>query len=350
MQATQELPIRDMSPLLAPRALKAELPMTEVAHRTVVESRATVRRILRREDPRLLVIVGPCSIHDPEAALEYATRLNALRQELTDRLCIVMRVYFEKPRTTVGWKGLIYDPHLDGSDDIGTGLRLARQLLLAINAMGLPAGAELLDTITPHYHGDLITWAAIGARTSESQIHREMASGLAMPVGFKNSTEGNVQVAINALQAARQPHTFFGINQEGHTCLLRTTGNPWGHVVLRGGHGGPNYDAQSVEQAGQQLRQVGVEPVLMVDCSHGNSAKKHALQEEVWQNLVQQRVAGNRDLIGLMVESNLEEGNQPIPADRRQLRYGVSVTDACVGWETTERMLRQAYAQMGEEA
>jgi 3-deoxy-7-phosphoheptulonate synthase len=261
-----------------------------------------------------------------------------------------MRVYFEKPRTTVGWKGLIYDPHLDGSDDIETGLRLARQLLLAINAMGLPAGAELLDTITPHYHADLITWAAIGARTSESQIHREMASGLTMPVGFKNSTEGNVQVAINALQAARQPHAFFGINQEGHTCLVRTTGNPWGHVVLRGGHGGPNYDAQSVEKAGQQLRQVGMEPVLMVDCSHANSAKQHALQEEVWQNLVQQRVAGNRDLIGLMVESNLEEGAQPIPADRQQLRYGVSVTDACVGWETTERMLRHAYAQMGEEA
>jgi 3-deoxy-7-phosphoheptulonate synthase len=350
MQATQELPIHAMSPLLSPRALKAELPMTEVARRTVEEGRAAIRHILRREDHRLLVIVGPCSIHDPEAALEYASNLNTLRQELIDRLCIVMRVYFEKPRTTVGWKGLIYDPHLDGSDDSGTGLRLARQLLLAINTMGLPAGAELLDTITPHYHADLIAWAAIGARTSESQIHREMASGLAMPVGFKNSTEGNVQVAINALQAARQPHTFFGINQEGHTCLVRTTGNPWGHVVLRGGHGGPNYDVQSVQKAGQQLRQVGAEPVLMVDCSHGNSAKQHALQEEVWQNLVQQRVAGNRDLIGLMVESNLAEGNQPIPADRRQLRYGVSVTDACVSWETTERMLRHAYAQMGEEA
>jgi 3-deoxy-7-phosphoheptulonate synthase len=330
--------------------LKATLPITAAAQRTVVEGREAIQRILRKEDRRLLVIVGPCSIHDPEAALEYAGRLYALRQELADRLCVVMRVYFAKPRTTIGWKGLIYDPHLDGSDDLQTGLRLARQLLLAINAMGLPAGTELLDTITPHYHADLITWAAIGARTSESQIHREMASGLAMPVGFKNSTEGNVQVAINALQAARQPHTFFGIDQEGHPCLLRTTGNPWGHVVLRGGHAGPNYDAQSVEKVGQQLRQVGMEQVLMVDCSHGNSAKKHALQEEVWQDLVQQRVAGNRDLIGLMVESNLEEGNQPIPADRRQLRYGVSVTDACVGWETTERMLRHAYAQMGEEA
>ena len=225
-----------------------------------------------------------------------------------------------------------------------------RQLLLAINAMGLPAGAELLDTITPHYHADLITWAAIGARTSESQIHREMASGLAMPVGFKNSTEGNVQVAINALQAARQPHTFFGINQEGHTCLLRTTGNPWGHVVLRGGHGGPNYDAQSVEQAGQQLRQVGVEPVLMVDCSHANSAKQHALQEEVWQNLVQQRVAGNRNLIGLMVESNLEEGSPAHSGGPAAVALR-RVSDGCVcELGDAERMLRHAYAQMGQAA
>src|SRR5215471_70108 len=348
MQPPQHLHRCDMSPLLSPRALKAELPITEAASRTVLQGRQAIQRILRQEDRRLLVIVGPCSIHDPEAALEYADRLNALHQELADRLYVVMRVYFEKPRTTVGWKGLIYDPHLDGSDDIGTGLRLARQLLLTINAMGLPAGTEMLDTITPQYHADLITWAVIGARTSESQLHREMASGLAMPVGFKNSTEGNVQIAINALQAARQPHTFFGTDQEGQTCMVRTPGNPWGHVVLRGGHGGPNYDAQSVQEAGQQLRQAGMEPVLMVDCSHANSYKKHTLQEGVWQDLVQQRVAGNEDLIGVMVESNLEEGNQPIPTDRRQLRYGVSVTDECVGWETTERMLRHAYAQMGE--
>jgi len=349
MEPTENLHIRDMLPLLPPRALKAALPMTEAANRTVIEGRHAIRRILRKEDRRLLVIVGPCSIHDPEAALEYAGRLNAMRQELADRLCVVMRVYFAKPRTTIGWKGLIYDPHLDSSDDMETGLRLARQLLLAINAMGLPAGTELLDTITPQYHADLVAWAAIGARTSESQIHREMASGLSMPVGFKNSTEGNLQVAINALQSARQPHTFVGIDQEGKTCMVRTTGNPWGHVVLRGGNGGPNYDVQSVEKAGQQLRQAGVEPILMVDCSHANSDKQHARQEGVWQDLLQQRVAGNRGLIGIMVESNLEEGNQPIPADLQQLRYGVSVTDACVNWETTERMLRHAYAQMGEE-
>jgi 3-deoxy-7-phosphoheptulonate synthase len=348
MEPTQNLRIRDMLPLMPPRALKAELPMTEAANHAVVEGRNAIQRILCKEDPRLLVIVGPCSVHDPEAALEYAGRLNAMRQELADRLCVVMRVYFEKPRTTVGWKGLIYDPHLDGSDDMATGLRVARQLLLDINAMGLPAGTELLDTITPQYHTDLVTWAAIGARTSESQIHREMASGLSMPVGFKNSTEGNWQVAINALQSARQPHTFLGIDQDGRTCIVRTTGNPWGHVVLRGGNGGPNYDMQSVEEAGQQLRKAGVEPALMVDCSHANSYKQHELQEKVWEDLVQQRVAGNRDLIGIMVESNLQEGNQSIPADRGQLRYGVSVTDACVGWETTERMLWHAYAQMGE--
>jgi 3-deoxy-7-phosphoheptulonate synthase len=348
MQPTQDLNIRDMIPLISPRALKAELPMTETANRTVVEGREAVKRILRKEDHRLLVIVGPCSIHDPEAALEYAGRLNALHQELADRLCIVMRVYFEKPRTTVGWKGFIYDPYLDGSDDMATGLRVARQLLIDINDMGLPAGTEMLDPITPQYHADLITWSAIGARTTESQTHREMASGLSMPVGFKNSTEGNLQVAINAMESAYQPHTFLGIDQDGQTCVVRTTGNPWGHVVLRGGHARPNYDAQSLEDAEQRLRKAGLEPVLMVDCSHANANKKYELQEVVWNDLVQQRVGGNQHLIGMMVESNLEAGTQKIPADRTQLRYGVSVTDPCVDWETTERMLRHAHAQMSE--
>ena len=348
MQPTQDLNIRDMIPLISPRALKAELPMTETANRTVVEGREAVKRILRKEDHRLLVIVGPCSIHDPEAALEYAGRLNALHQELADRLCIVMRVYFEKPRTTVGWKGFIYDPYLDGSDDMATGLRVARQLLIDINHMGLPAGTEMLDPITPQYHADLITWSAIGARTTESQTHREMASGLSMPVGFKNSTEGNLQVAINAMESACQPHTFLGIDQDGQTCVVRTTGNPWGHVVLRGGHARPNYDAQSLEDAEQRLRKAGLEPVLMVDCSHANANKKYELQEVVWNDLVQQRVGGNQHLIGMMVESNLEAGTQKIPADRTQLRYGVSVTDPCVDWETTERMLRHAHAQMSE--
>ncbi|MBM3226453.1 MAG: 3-deoxy-7-phosphoheptulonate synthase, partial [Candidatus Tectomicrobia bacterium] len=269
-------------PVLAPADLRAALPMTEAAHQTVTVGRQAVKRILRKEDHRLLAIVGPCSIHDPEAALNYASRLQALSEELADRLCIVMRVYFEKPRTTVGWKGLLHDPYLDGSDNMPEGLRIARQLLLDINAMGLPAGTEMLDPLTPPYYEDLITWSAIGARTTESQTHREMASGLSMPVGFKNSTDGNLQVAIHALEAASHPHTFLSIDQAGRSCMVRTAGNPWGHVVLRGGSRGPNYDKQSLEQATVQLRQAGMEPVLMVDCSHANANKQHERQELVW--------------------------------------------------------------------
>lgn len=349
MQPTQDLHVRELVPLVSPQELKAELPMTEAANRTVVAGRHAVQRILRKEDTRLLVIVGPCSIHDPQAALEYARRLSALRQELADRICIVMRVYFEKPRTTIGWKGLINDPHLDGSDNMAIGLQTARRLLLAINEMGLPAGTEMLDPITPQYHADLVTWAAIGARTTESQTHREMASGLSMPVGFKNSTGGNLQVAIDAMESARHPHTFLGIDQEGRTCMVRTTGNPWGHVVLRGGHAGPNYDAASLDKATQQLHKAGLTPAFLVDCSHANANKQHERQEAVWKDLVQQRVDGNQNLIGMMVESNLEEGNQKIPGDLSQLRYGVSVTDPCVSWETTARMLRHAYVQLGVE-
>jgi len=346
MQQTQDLNIAEMIQLTPPRAFKAEMPASEKANQTVVAGREAVKRILRQEDRRLLAIVGPCSIHDPQAAREYAGRLNALRMELEDRICVVMRVYFEKPRTTVGWKGLISDPHLDGSDDMATGLRLARQLLLDINEMGLPAGTEMLDPITPQYNADLISWASIGARTTESQTHREMASGLSMPVGFKNSTAGDLQVALNAMESARHPHSFLGIDQEGRTCLVRTKGNPLGHLVLRGGSAKPNYDAESLAAAASQLRQTGLAPVLLVDCSHANSSKKHERQEEVWQDLLQQRLGGNQDLIGMMVESNLAEGNQKIPKDKKDLKYGVSITDACVGWETTERMLRQAYAQL----
>ncbi|MSR82975.1 MAG: 3-deoxy-7-phosphoheptulonate synthase [Candidatus Latescibacteria bacterium] len=346
MQPTQDLNITDMIQLTSPRVFKAELPMTEAANRTVVEGRQAVKRILRKEDRRLLAVVGPCSIHDPRAAREYAGRLNVLRLELQDKICVVMRVYFEKPRTTVGWKGLISDPHLDGSDDMGTGLRLARQLLLDINQLGLAAGTEMLDPITPQYNSDLISWASIGARTTESQTHREMASGLSMPVGFKNSTAGDLQVALNAMESARHAHSFLGIDQEGRTCLVRTKGNPWGHLVLRGGSAKPNYDAESLADAAGQLRKAGLDPVLLVDCSHANSSKKHERQEEVWQDLVKQRAGGNKDLIGMMVESNIEEGNQKIPRDLKDLRYGVSITDACVDWETTERMLREAYAQL----
>lgn len=347
MATAHALNVHAMTPLPAPRTVKAALPLTAAAERTVATGRAAVQRILAQDDPRLLVIVGPCSIHDPEAALDYASRLNALRAELDDRLCLVMRVYFEKPRTTVGWKGLLYDPELDGSEDLAVGLRLARQLLLHINAMGLPAGTEMLDLVMPQYHADLITWAAIGARTSESQTHREMASGLPMPVGFKNTTEGNVQIAINAVASARRPHTFPSLNQDGQVCMVRTTGNPWGHVVLRGGSGGPNYEAAHLAQATAALQRGGHTPVLMVDCSHANANKQHDQQEAVWEALVAQRVAGNRHLVGMMLESNIGAGSQTIAADRSQMRYGVSVTDPCVDWETTARMLRQAHATLG---
>ncbi len=346
MEPTQDLNVLDTIPLVPPAVLRQDLPMTEAANRTVVTTRRDIQRILRQEDPRLLVIVGPCSIHDIDAAMDYAQRLNALRQELQDRLCLVMRVYFEKPRTTVGWKGLIYDPHLDGSDDMSTGLRLARQLLLDVNALGLPTATEMLDPITPQYLADLMSWAAIGARTTESQTHREMASGLSMPVGFKNSTEGILQVAIDAMHAARHPHTFLGVDAEGRTAVIRTRGNPWGHVVLRGGKGGPNYDVDSITAACEQLQKAGLETVLMVDCSHANSNKQHEHQEAVWDAVLQQRLAGNTAVIGMMLESNLYAGNQQIPEDRSQLRYGVSITDACIGWDTTERLLRRAHDQL----
>ena len=324
--------------------------MTERTNETVVGGRETVKRILRGDDPRLLVIVGPCSIHDVDGALEYAQKLNRLREELAEQVCVVMRVYFEKPRTTIGWKGLINDPHLDGSYDIDTGLKKARELLLQINGMGLPAATEFLDPIVPQYIGDLVSWAAIGARTTESQTHREMASGLSMPVGFKNSTDGSLQIAIDAMTSARTPHNFLGIDQDGVTSIIRTTGNPNGHVVLRGGRAKANYDPESIAAATASLTKAGLPAVLMVDCSHANSGKQHARQEEVWRSVIQQRAEGNRALIGLMVESYLEEGNQPIPGRLDELRHGVSVTDACIGWETTERMLRHGHDALREAA
>ncbi len=346
MLETHDLRVRELAPLVPPRELKAALPVSTVANTTVFTGRQAVENILTREDERLLVVIGPCSIHDPEAALEYARRLRALADELEERLFIVMRVYFEKPRTTVGWKGLINDPHMDGSHDIQAGLRLGREVLLRINELGLPAATEFLDPIVPQYHADLVTWAAIGARTTESQTHREMASGLSMPVGFKNATDGSLQVAVDAMRASRIPHSFLGIDQDGSTSIVRTTGNPFGHVVLRGGRARSNYDPESIASASADLRQAGLPEALMVDCSHANSNKQHARQEEVWRSVVAQRVGGNRALIGLMVESHLAEGAQPIPADLSQLKYGVSVTDACIGWETTERMLRHAHREM----
>jgi 3-deoxy-7-phosphoheptulonate synthase len=348
MYRTQDLHVKEIVRLLSPRELKAQLPTTETANATVARSRERIIRILRQEDPRLLVVVGPCSIHDEKGALEYATRLNVLRQELAGRLEIVMRVYFEKPRTTIGWKGLINDPHLDGSQDIETGLKIARRLLLEITGQGLPTATEFLDPIVPQYTADLVTWAAIGARTTESQTHREMASGLSMPVGLKNNTDGSLQSAIEAMGAARHPHSFLGIDQDGVTSIVRTTGNPHAHIVLRGGRTQTNYDAESIRAAEEKLKTEKLPQVLMVDCSHANSGKQFAKQEDVWRSVIQQRVEGTRSLIGLMVESNLHEGNQPIPKDLNDLRYGVSLTDSCIGWETTERLLRWGYETLGK--
>ena len=343
MHRTQNLHIRKMVRLVTPNELWAELPVTDTANRTVAESRERVMRILSGEDSRLLVVVGPCSIHNVDAALEYAQRLSRLQQEVADRMEIVMRVYFEKPRTTIGWKGLINDPHLDGSRDIEAGLRMARKLLLQVTAMGLPTGTEFLDPIVPQYTAGLISWAAIGARTTESQTHREMASGLSMPVGYKNATDGSLQTAVDAMFAARSPHSFLGIDEDGVTSIVRTSGNPYGHIVLRGGRGRTNYDEASIREATEALKKGDASAALMVDCSHANSGKKPERQEVVWQSVIAQRAAGNRSLIGLMVESNLEEGSQPFPQAAEKLKPGVSITDACVSWETTERMFRQGY-------
>jgi 3-deoxy-7-phosphoheptulonate synthase len=340
MFPTQNLHVRETVRLLTPRELKDEFPMSEASNRTVVQSRQRVMEILEQKNSRFLVVVGPCSIHDVDAAMEYGTRLNALRTEFAEQMEIVMRVYFEKPRTTIGWKGLINDPHLDGTYEIETGLKKARKLLLELTAIGLPTATEFLDPIIPQYTADLVTWAAVGARTTESQTHREMASGLSMPIGFKNGTDGSLQIALDAMQSARTPHSFLGIDQEGITSIIRTTGNPAGHVVLRGGRLRPNYDAESIREAEMKLIQAGLPPVVMVDCSHANSAKQHSRQEEVWRSVIEQRAAGARSLIGLMVESYLNEGNQPFPRPRSELRYGVSITDACIGWDVTERMLR----------
>jgi 3-deoxy-7-phosphoheptulonate synthase len=346
MLPTQDLNILELVRLRAPSALKNDLPMTEQCNRTVVKGRAIIQRILQQTDPRLLMVVGPCSIHDVDGALEYAKKLVHLREELGDKLYIIMRVYFEKPRTTIGWKGLINDPHLDGSYDIEAGLTKARRLLLEITQMGLPTATEFLDPIVPQYISDLVSWAAIGARTTESQTHREMASGLSMPVGFKNATDGSLQTALDAMQAARAPHSFLGIDQDGVTAIVRTKGNLFGHVVLRGGRAQTNYDAESINDAVAALQKAGQNPSLMVDCSHANSNKRHAQQEEVARSVIAQRVAGNRALIGLMIESYLQEGQQALPTNRADLKYGVSITDACLSWQTTERVLREAHKRL----
>ncbi|MDE1870761.1 MAG: 3-deoxy-7-phosphoheptulonate synthase [Candidatus Micrarchaeota archaeon] len=341
------LHIKEFIRLPSPRELKADLPTDKSVDAVVAKSRKRIIEILGKRDPRLLVIAGPCSIHDEAGAIDYATRLNGLREKFSDKMEIVMRVYFEKPRTTVGWKGLINDPNLNGSQDIEKGLRLARRILLKINGIGLPTATEFLDPIVPQYTADLISWAAIGARTTESQTHREMASGLSMPVGLKNATDGSLQIAIDAMKATQYGHSFLGINEDGITSIVRTTGNPNSHVVLRGGHSKTNYDYDSIRQAAEKLRSEKLPEVVMVDCSHANSRKKHELQQYVWNNVINQYAGKiNPSIIGLMVESNINEGSQDIPKNLAELRYGVSITDPCVSWETTEHMLGWAYEKL----
>jgi len=327
--------------LISPDELKAELPLSDKARDVVTKGRAVVRDILDRKDHRIFLVIGPCSIHDVEAAKDYAQRLKKLADEVSDTIYIVMRVYFEKPRTTVGWKGLINDPYLNDSFKIQEGLHIGRKLLLDIAEIGLPAATEALDPISPQYLHDLISWSAIGARTTESQTHREMASGLSSAVGFKNGTDGGLTVAINALQSVSKPHRFLGINTEGQVAIIHTRGNSYGHVVLRGGNGKPNYDSVSVALCEQELEKAKITPNIMVDCSHANSNKNHELQTLVMENVANQILEGNKSIIGLMVESNIGAGNQSIPANLCDLKYGISVTDACIDWETTERTVRK---------
>ena len=332
--------------LVTPERLNDTLPMSDAVRATVSESRQAIWDILDRKDPRLFVVVGPCSIHDTEAAMDYARRLKVLADEVADTLLIVMRVYFEKPRTTVGWKGLINDPHLNDSFKIEEGLHIGRQLLLDILELGLPTSTEALDPISPQYLQDLISWNAIGARTTESQTHREMASGLSAAVGFKNGTDGGLDVAMNALNSAANPHRFLGINSQGQVSVFSTRGNAYGHVVLRGGSAGPNYDSVHIKLCEDALEKAQLPQNIMVDCSHANSNKQPELQPLVAENITNQILAGNKSLVGLMIESNLKAGNQSIPDNLDDLEYGVSVTDGCIDWETTERCLRGIHEKL----
>lgn len=345
MRQTHDVRVKEFIPLISPQTLKDEIPISEAASEAVIAGREAIERILRKEDPRLLVITGPCSIHDEGQAIEYARRLKALREEVAETQCIVMRVYFEKPRTNVGWKGMINDPWMDGSCDIVSGLRKARRLLLEITEMGMPTATEMLDPITPQYIAGLVCWSAIGARTTESQTHREMASGLSMPVGFKNCTDGGLSTALNAMIAASSPQSFLGIDIEGRSAIVKTTGNPNTHIVLRGGRR-PNYDSVSIREAIDQLRAKQLPESIIVDCSHANSSKKFQNQARVWKDCVNQRMDGNDAIVGLMLESNLREGNQKLTSDPSKLDYGVSVTDACISWETTEALIRSAHERL----
>jgi 3-deoxy-7-phosphoheptulonate synthase len=338
---TQNLNIAGSSDVITPKELQEEIKISDKSTETVIQSREDISNILTKKDPRMIVVVGPCSIHDPKSALEYAHRLAELKEQVKDTLYLVMRVYFEKPRTTVGWKGLINDPYLDGSCDINAGLKLGRRVLSDITHLGLPTATEMLDPFTPQFLSDLVSWAAIGARTTESQTHREMSSGLSMPIGFKNSTNGNLQTAINAMMSAREPHNFLGLTMDGRICAVKTTGNRQQHVILRGGDK-PNFDVVSVANAMDMLAKAEMPSLLMVDCSHGNSLKRFEFQEKVFESVVSQRINNNDSLIGVMIESHLNEGNQKMTEDPSDLQYGVSITDACLSWEATSRILLEA--------
>jgi 3-deoxy-7-phosphoheptulonate synthase len=348
MIRTSNLKIKSITPIIAPADLRQVFPISGAGSEFVSTSRDQVKNILHGKDPRLMVVVGPCSIHDPKAALDYAERLARLARQVSDQLFLIMRVYFEKPRTTVGWKGLINDPDMDGSHLISKGLGIARGLLCTMTELRLPVASEMLDPITPEYLADMLCWGAIGARTTESQTHRELASGLSFPIGFKNGTDGNLQIAIDAMIAARHPHSFLGINREGLSSIVQTTGNPDVHMVLRGGKK-PNYSPEDIKKTEEMLEKNMLFPTVMVDCSHGNSEKHHEKQPLVLENVIGQIVAGNRSISGVMIESFLEGGNQPLPKDPKdlsRLRYGVSITDKCLDWPTTERILWEAHGRL----
>ena len=345
MKKITDINITSKTQLPTPVELCNKIQRSSNVEQFVVETRNAINKIIFGDDPRLLVVVGPCSIHDLESGREYAERLAKLSQELSDRLLIVMRVYFEKPRTTVGWKGLIMDPKLDGTSDIPLGLEIARSFLTEVLELGLPTATELLDPITPQYIADLICWSAVGARTTESQTHRQMASGLSMPLGFKNATNGDLKVAINAIQAASQPQTFLGIDNAGQANAITTKGNPNCHIVLRGGSNGPNYSAADVADAQEKIAKDNLEPAIMIDCSHANSNKDHELQASVFHDVVDQSIT-NKKIIGTMLESNINSGKQAFPQEKENLQYGVSITDACIDWETTEQLLRDAYNKL----
>lgn len=342
----EDVNVRSTDVLITPAALKAEMPLSDTARHSVLTGRQTIRNILDGKDHRLFLVVGPCSIHDINAAKDYAQRLKVLAEQVKDSLYLVMRVYFEKPRTTVGWKGLINDPDMNDSFDIEKGLHIGRKLLLDLNEMGLPCATEALDPTSPQYMHDLISWSAIGARTTESQTHREMSSGLSSPVGFKNGTDGGLKVAINALLSVQNPHSFLGINSDGQVAIINTKGNAYGHVVLRGGDGKPNYDSVSVTLAEKELSKAKIAHNMMVDCSHANSNKDPALQPLVMDNVSNQILEGNQSIVGLMIESHLKFGRQDIPTDLSQLEYGQSVTDGCIAWETTEEAILKMHNKL----